>query len=32
MIEPDSAESGPAQVKVVLNWFEEVRRRLPGAK
>jgi hypothetical protein len=32
MIKPDPAESGPAQVKVVLNWFEEVRRRVPGAK
>jgi len=28
----DPAESGPAQVKVVLNWFEEVERRVPGAK
>ena len=32
MIRPDPAESGPAQVKVVLNWFEEVKRRVPGAK
>ena len=32
MIKPDPAESGPAQVRVVLNWFEEVKRRVPGAK
>ena len=32
MIRPDPAESGPAQVKVVLNWFEEVKRRVPGAR
>ncbi len=32
MINPDPAESGPAQVKVVLNWFEEVKRRVAGAK
>ena len=32
MIKPDPAESGPANVKVVLNWFEEVKRRVPGAK
>jgi serine/threonine-protein kinase len=32
MIEPDPAESGPARVNVVLNWFEEVKRRVPGAK
>jgi serine/threonine-protein kinase len=32
MIKEDPAELGPAQVKVVLNWFEEVKRRVPGAK
>jgi eukaryotic-like serine/threonine-protein kinase len=32
MIKPDPAESGPATVKVILNWFEEVKRRVPGAK
>ena len=32
MIKPDPAESGPAHVNVVLNWFEEVKRRVPGAK
>jgi len=32
MIKEDPAESGPAEVKVVLNWFEEVKRRVPGAK
>jgi hypothetical protein len=30
MIKPDPAESGPAHVKVVLNWFEEVNGRVPG--
>ena len=32
MIKEDPAESGPAQVKVAMNWFEEVKRRVPGAK
>jgi len=32
MINPDPAESGPAHVKVVLNWFEEVKRRVAGAR
>ncbi len=32
MIKPDPDESGPAHVKVVTNWFEEVQRRVPGAK
>jgi len=32
MIKEDPAESGPANVKVVLNWFEEVKRRIPRAK
>ena len=32
MIKEDPAESGPTQVKVVLNWFEDVKRRVPGAK
>jgi len=32
MIKPDPEESGPAHVNVVLNWFEEVKRRVPGAK
>jgi eukaryotic-like serine/threonine-protein kinase len=32
MIKEDPAESGPARVNVVLNWFEEVKRRVPGAK
>ncbi len=32
MIKEDPAESGPAHVNVVLNWFEEVKRRVPGAK
>jgi hypothetical protein len=32
MIKPDPAESGPAHVNVVLNWFEDVKRRVQGAK
>lgn len=32
MVKADPDESGPAHVKVVLNWFEEVKRRVPGAK
>ncbi|MFI5181143.1 MAG: protein kinase [Thermoanaerobaculia bacterium] len=32
MIKPDPAESGPPHVNVVLNWFEEVKRRVLGAK
>ncbi len=32
MIKPDPAETSPAHVNVVLNWFEEVKRRVPGAK
>jgi hypothetical protein len=32
MIKPDPAESGPVHVNVVLNWFEEVKRRVPGAR
>jgi hypothetical protein len=25
-------EQGPAQIQVVLNWFEELKRKQPGAK
>jgi serine/threonine-protein kinase len=32
MIKEDPAELGPAHVNVVLNWFEEVKRRVPGTK
>ncbi len=32
MIKEDPAELGPAHVNVVLNWFEEVKRRVAGAK
>jgi eukaryotic-like serine/threonine-protein kinase len=32
MIKEDPAESGPAQLNVVLNWFEELKRRVPVAK
>jgi hypothetical protein len=32
MIRRDPSESGPPRVNVVLNWFEDVKRRVPGAK
>jgi serine/threonine-protein kinase len=32
MIKRDPAESGPARVNVILNWFEEVTRRVRGTK
>ncbi len=32
MIKEDPAELGPAHVNVVLNWFDEVKRQVPGAK
>jgi hypothetical protein len=32
MIKEDPAESGPAHVKVVLNWFDEVKRRVPTGR
>jgi eukaryotic-like serine/threonine-protein kinase len=32
MIRRDPSESGPPRVNVVLNWFEELKRRVPGAK
>ncbi|MFI5197255.1 MAG: protein kinase [Thermoanaerobaculia bacterium] len=32
MIKRDPAESGPVRINVVLNWFEEVKRRVQGAK
>jgi eukaryotic-like serine/threonine-protein kinase len=32
MIKEDPAELGPAHVNVVLNWFDEVKRKVPGAK
>jgi hypothetical protein len=29
----ESAETAPTQINVVLNWFEELKRRVPaGAK
>ncbi len=31
-IKLDPEESGQARGMVVLNWFEEVKRRVPGAK
>jgi eukaryotic-like serine/threonine-protein kinase len=30
MIKKDPVESGPARVNVVLNWFDEVKRRAPA--
>ena len=32
MIKEDPAESGPIHVNVILNWFEEVKRRVPGGE
>ena len=32
MIREDPAELGSAHANVVLNWFDEVKRRVPGAK
>jgi serine/threonine-protein kinase len=33
MIKPsDAGDAAPAQINVVLNWFEELRRRVPPAK
>jgi eukaryotic-like serine/threonine-protein kinase len=32
VIKPDPAESGPAHVSVVLNWFEDVKKRVPRGK
>jgi Tol biopolymer transport system component/predicted Ser/Thr protein kinase len=32
MIKRDPAESGPTRVNVVLNWFEDLKRRAPAAK
>jgi eukaryotic-like serine/threonine-protein kinase len=33
MIKPNEAgEAAPAQINVVLNWFEELKRRVPAAK
>jgi tRNA A-37 threonylcarbamoyl transferase component Bud32/Tol biopolymer transport system component len=32
MIKRDPAESGPTRVNVILNWFEEVKRRVQGAE
>ena len=32
MIKEDPAELGPAHVNVILNWLEDVKRRVPGAK
>ena len=32
MIKRDAAESGPARLNVVLDWFEEVKRRVGGAR
>jgi hypothetical protein len=29
---PESAEAAPTQINVVLNWFEELKRRVPPGK
>jgi hypothetical protein len=28
----EAGEAAPAQINVVLNWFEELKRRVPAAK
>ena len=32
MLKPTEAEAGPKQINVVLNWFEELKRRVPTGK
>jgi eukaryotic-like serine/threonine-protein kinase len=32
MIKPSEAEQAPTQINVVLNWFEELKRRVPPGK
>jgi hypothetical protein len=33
MLKPaDTGESAPTQINIVLNWFEELKRRVPPAK
>jgi hypothetical protein len=33
MLKPaDTGESGPTQINVVVNWFEELKRRVPTEK
>jgi hypothetical protein len=32
MLKPGEQESAPTQINVVLNWFEELKRRVPTGK
>jgi hypothetical protein len=32
MLKPSEQETAPTQINVVLNWFEELRRRVPAAR
>lgn len=32
MIQPVEGEGTPRQIQVVLNWFEELKRRVPAAQ
>jgi serine/threonine protein kinase len=32
MVKPSETESAPTQINVVLNWFEELKRRAPAGK
>ena len=32
MIQPIEREGGLSQIQVVLNWFEELKRRVPAAR
>ncbi len=32
MLKPSETESAPTQINVVLNWFEELKRRVPAGK
>jgi len=33
MLKPvDTGESAPTQINVVINWFEELKRRVPTSK
>jgi len=30
--EPEQSQGGPNQIHVVLNWFEELKRRVPTGR
>ena len=32
MVKPSEQELAATQINVVLNWFEELKRRVPGGK